>query len=167
MALRENGVGHEQVAAAAQGVHQSSQGISFSQVLQTSNAANTALKAIAVRRSPPAREQVNVVYFPKDVDGNVVTQALTQLGFGLTTAPAKQPKVPTNAVWAGDRVQLDDAKLVALVLIRAGVQIKFIGRIQNAKRDSVIEVGGAERHERLPALTVSEVEGLADYMQNK
>jgi hypothetical protein len=61
---------------------------------------------------------VTVEYFPKNVDGDKVEAALTELGFSVRKAATIVTAIPTNAIWFGTPVNIEDVKLVALTLIR-------------------------------------------------
>ena len=69
---------------------------------------------------------MTVQYFPKDVDGKKVEAALLELGFSIDKRQASISNIPTNAIWYGEPVKIEEVKLVAFTLIRAGVQIKAI-----------------------------------------
>ena len=75
--------------------------------------------------------------------------------------PANQA-LPTNAIWVGDNVTLDQAKFVALTLIRAGVEIKALRRLRNGQGDraTVIEVGSDASLQSAPPLTAEDVSKL-------
>jgi hypothetical protein len=114
---------------------------SISQV-QESFDAEKQREILAKDETRTRRENVTVQYFPKDVDVAIVKQALRELGFMLKTGSTQFPKIPTNAIFFGDGVNLDDVKLVAYTLIRAGVEIKVIQPFHNSRgRSNLIQVG--------------------------
>ena len=83
-----------------------------------------------------------VEYFPKDVDGEKVIDAMKKAGLKVVE---KRPvrEEATNAVWVGDDVPVDDAKLVGLTLLRAGVDVVAIRRFRDGTgiKSKLIQVG--------------------------
>lgn len=67
-----------------------------------------------------------------------------------------------NALFLGAKVSMKDAKIVALVLIRAGVEIKHLKRIKKhtTKNEKTILIEFKKAYERRPALTPSRVTAL-------
>lgn len=112
--------------------------------VQQSLTANQDLQQAAGLAPRESRKVVTVQYFPKDVDGEKVESALLELGFTLDKKRAPVPGIPTNSIWYGTRVSIEDVKLVALTLIRAGVQIKAIRPFADyspRKNAALIQVG--------------------------
>jgi hypothetical protein len=134
-------------------------------VVQQVQAADASRNAILTQTQASNQRQKAVVwYFPKDVDGPKVVAALEQGGFSVVQKsgnPANQA-LPTNAIWVGDNVTLDQAKFVALTLIRAGVEIKALRRLRNGQGDraTVIEVGSDASLQSAPPLTAEDVSKL-------
>ncbi len=113
---------------------------------------------LAKKETESRRRSVTVQYFPKDVDVEIVQKALTELGFKLKLGKTRLPKIPTNAIFFGDGINIDDAKLVAYTLIRAGVTIKLIQPFHNSKgRSNVIQVGSARDAVKDKPLTIDEI----------
>ena len=140
----------DRVATAAAG------GSSIDQSLK----ANQAIQQAAARAPAASRGNVVVQYFPKNVDGNRVEAALTELGFRLDRRSALVPALPTNSIWYGTPVALEDVKLVALTLIRAGVQIRAIRPFPDyspRKDASLIQVGADVAVADRPPLTVDAI----------
>jgi hypothetical protein len=123
--------------------------------------ANQALQQAVPRAGRDKRKAVIVEYFPKNVDENKVEAALTELGFTLRKPAAIVQRIPTNAIWFGSPVDIEDVKLVALTLIRAGVQIRSIKPIQdylvNKKDLPLIQVGADSSVVDDPPLTVEAI----------
>ena len=109
------------------------------------------------------RKKTTIEYFLKNVDKEKVLAALAGLGFTLRQSP---PVVgtPTNAIWFGPSVQIDDVKLVAYTLIRAGIQIRDIRHYMKSEgRDSVIQVGGRPLAVDKPVWTVERISAAKDF----
>jgi len=70
--------------------------------------------------------------------------------------------LPTNVIRVGDSVSLDDAKFVALTLLRAGLDLKSIRRFQEGggTKANLIEVGTDHSLLNSPSLSVSDVQNL-------
>jgi hypothetical protein len=113
------------------------------------------------------RRSITVEYFPKNVDGNKVEAALTELGFTVRKPAAIVSSISTNAVWFGSPVDVEDVKLVALTLIRAGVQIRAIRPIQDYivnKRDlPLIQVGADASILNDPPLSVAAIQSASRF----
>jgi hypothetical protein len=110
-----------------------------------------------------AQSPIRVQYFPKDVDGSVISRALAQVGMQIEERTPVLPH-PTNAIWVGDAVTLPEAKFTALTLVRAGVTIRTIRRLKNGggPRARLIQVGSSVDAVRLPAMTVHDIEDLME-----
>jgi len=109
------------------------------------------------------RKHITIEYFLKNVDKDKVLAALGGLGF--TFQPSRAiGTTPTNAIWFGRSVQIDDVKLVAYTLIRAGIQIRDIRHYMVSEgRDSVIQVGGRPRAVDKPVWTVERIAAAPDF----
>ena len=85
---------------------------------------------------------IDIKYFPKDVDGAIVINALKDAGFKVDNkAPVNN--LPTNAIWAGDDVSASEIRVVALALYRAGVDLISIKRFKDGKgpKSKLIQIG--------------------------
>jgi hypothetical protein len=71
---------------------------------------------------------VDIIYFPKKVDGPQVIANLKNLGYAVTVGQPVLPNDTTNALWAGDGVAVEDVKVIALTLMRAGVAFQSVKR---------------------------------------
>jgi hypothetical protein len=91
------------------------------------------------------RMNTTIEIWAKDVDQNKVNRALSELGFQITERPAKVTHLASNALWFGRATGIAEVKLVALALMRAGVQLRAIRPISNeivSKRDlAFIQIG--------------------------
>ena len=123
--------------------------------------ANQALQQAMPREGREKRRAITVEYFPKNVDENKVEAALAELGFSVRKPPAVVHAIPTNSIWFGSPVDIEDVKLVALTLIRASVQIRAIRPIQDyliTKKDlPLIQVGADSSVVNDPVLTAEEI----------
>lgn len=104
----------------------------------------------------------HVLYFVKTVDRQTVVKAIqaTKLTFEFRSPVVAD--TPTNMIWVGDSVSLDDTKTVALALLGAGVGIKGIRRMLNggATKATLIEVGSYSDLDAAAVLTDKAVKDL-------
>jgi hypothetical protein len=126
--------------------------------------ANAAIQRVLAATTPEdraRRERTPIEIFYKDIDQKKVETAFAELGFPLRRPRALVPGIATNAVWFGSVVPPEDVKLVALALIRAGVQIRAIRPIQTYivhKKDArLIQVGADTAMVDAPAYSVEQV----------
>lgn len=93
----------------------------------------------------PARGTVRIEVFSKDVDANKVDQALRDLGYPVTRPRTVVKDTPTNALWFGSAVPIEDVQVVALALMRAGITLRAIRPFQEesvARKDQpLIQIG--------------------------
>lgn len=101
---------------------------------------------------------VTIQYFPKQEDGSIVRETLRLAGYMVTEGRARLD-IATDCVWAGDAVTVDDARYVALTLIRAGVGIKAIRRFREGSgpKRHLIQVGSDAALAGRAPLTVEQV----------
>lgn len=78
-----------------------------------------------------------------------------------------QQKGATNAIWFGNDVPISDVKLVALTLVRAGVDLKTIRPFRNshpvADRNLLIQVGTDEEFAGKPSMTIGEITSAKEF----
>jgi hypothetical protein len=69
---------------------------------------------------------------------------------------------PTNAIWAGDQVPLQDVKLVGLALLRAGVNVVTVRRFHDGTghKARLIQVGAIALLAGEPGLSPRDIESL-------
>jgi hypothetical protein len=105
------------------------------------------------------RKAFKVEYYPKNIDETIIDKALKALGFALESKKSDEES-PINTILYGNDVDGQDVKLVAYVLIRAGVEIKEIRPFDSKRTDksSVIQVGAFKDYEGLPPKTVRDIE---------
>lgn len=136
--------------------------LSASQVLEKSVMANDAMKTLLKNFTPG--ENVTVRYYSKTIDEKRVVVELQALGYRFEEKPPAEymSKRGTNAIWFGTGVKLNDVKVVALALIRAGVPIKGIRPYRNSAaspgyKNNIIEVGASADLQNKPLLSVKDV----------
>ena len=140
-------------------VRDASAGLNEAQVREA-QAADQALTALlgqetAVDRARRAATTLEI--WAKDADENKVRGALQRLGFRMQDRQANVRALASNALWFGSAAHVDDVKLVALALMRAGVTIKAIRPLQRefANRDlPLVQVGADVAITNLPPYTV-------------
>lgn len=130
--------------------------------------ANAALESASITDDERARRRSTTVeYFARGVDDNKVEAALLGLGFTVRKPDAKFPGAPSNAIWFGSAARIDDVKLVALTLVRAGVRIVAIRPLQTylaGKKDqALIQVGTDMSMLDAPGLTVEQIQKATEF----
>ena len=136
--------------------------------------ANNELQSLAKPTETDRRKSITVAYFPKNVDAGKVDAALKGFGFNLIRLDPRIKETPTNAIYFGDKVNLDDVKIIAYTLIRAGVEIKGIFRInektdlpwpKGVAKDSLIEVVANANPNFLkrPPMTIEQIRSAKDF----
>ena len=135
----------------------------LNRILSADTARATVLPAVL---SSGASRGITITYYPKNVDGPVVIDALKQGGFRVEsgTGNAHNAALATNAIWVGDSVTVEQARFVALTLIRAGINIAAIRRFRSGSgpKASRIEVGTDAALANAPPLTVNQINALTD-----
>lgn len=136
--------------------------ISGNQVLEKSISANDAIKALLQQFTPG--QNVTVRYYSKTIDEKRVVVELQALGYRYEEKSAAEymSKRATNAMWFGSGVGINDVKITALALIRAGVPIKGIRPFKNNAsnpeyKKNIIEVGASVDLDNKPLLTVQDI----------
>lgn len=102
---------------------------------------------------------VTVKYYPKNVDSAVIQDSLSKLGLKFETEQSPNQNIPTNSIRFGSNVTLEDVKLVAYTLIRAGVELKAIRPFAKPDdpKSSLIQVGADKSLNTRPPLTVEQI----------
>jgi hypothetical protein len=127
------------------------------QALGNSFAADKGLRALASSSTSRSRSRITVQYFPKNIDPIVIRKTIAELGFKQEIFHPNNPYYPTNAVWFGQNVNVDDAKLIAMSLIRAGVSIRSVMQIQGSSAKNLIQVGVNAKAIASPPLSVEAI----------
>jgi hypothetical protein len=139
-------------------------GATLAEVTKSVSADNARKSLLPQLQNEKAHAQVTILYFPKQVDGPVVVNALREGGFNVRTGNGidANKDLPTNAIWVGDSVSSNDAKFVALTLVRAGVGIKSVRHFRDGggPKANLIEVGTDQGVLNSPPLTVQEIQNL-------
>ena len=131
---------------------------SFS-IIQQSLEADKVRTQLSISTDSIIREKITVQYFPKNVDERIVEDSLRELSFDFKTGNPGLPDVPTNAIFFGDSVPIEAVKLVALTLIRAGVEIKYIRSFRDSTgRSSLIQVGSRKDYIDKMPISVEEIQ---------
>lgn len=115
------------------------------------------------------RSGITLEIWAKDIDQDRIRLALSSLGFATQVRKASLPGDPTNAVWFGSGAQLDDVKLVALALMRAGIEVRSIRPIQPwiASRDKpLIQAGAARDAKDWPRMTAAQVVAAKEFRRD-
>ena len=104
---------------------------------------------------------IRVEYFPKDVDGDKVIAAMNEAGLEVVRRRPVRDEA-TNAVWVGDDVPVDDAKLVGFALLRAGVDVVALRRFRDGSgtKSRLIQVGADAALVGRPPLSAADVSAL-------
>ncbi|MFB8789116.1 MAG: hypothetical protein U7123_09760 [Potamolinea sp.] len=109
----------------------------------------------------PTQKQniVTVKYYPRNVDSAVIQESLSKLGLKFETEQSPNQNIPTNSIRFGSKVTLEDVKLVAYTLIRAGVELKAIRPFAKPDdpKSSLIQVGADKSLNTRPPLTVEQI----------
>lgn len=105
------------------------------------------------------RKSIRLEYFPKDIDGKIVSNNIEKLGFSTIIRPAKIPDLPSNAIWFGNEVEIEDVKQLAYVLIQAGVEIKSVRLFRNPEgvKSKLIQIGADRTQIKDSPLTVEQI----------
>ncbi|HVN49702.1 MAG TPA: hypothetical protein VMU30_12885 [Bacteroidota bacterium] len=129
--------------------------------LKRSVEADTRLRTLAAT-VPMVKPTLRVEYFIKQADGAIIAPILRRFGFRIDI---KQPvnTIPTNLIWVGNNVTLEETKQLAFALIRAGVELRSIERFQNGAgaKANLIQVGSDPAVQSRPVLTVEQVAAMA------
>lgn len=109
------------------------------------------------------RQKVRVEYYA-DLDRELRTTQLAHdlrgLGFTIENRP-RQGRTETNAIWFGSAVAPEDVQQIALFLIRAGWNIKYIACFRDSSgRENLVQIGGRPRSATTtaPPLTVEQIQ---------
>jgi hypothetical protein len=119
---------------------------SSSDIQQSLKAAKTLQEQIeaTTQTDRNRRSQIDVQYFDKGFDENVVEGILTTLGFRPQRYTPELEDIPINAIWVSEDVPIEDAKAIANTLVRAGVELKSVRSFpasSSSQRRNTIQIG--------------------------
>ena len=124
-------------------------------------AADTVIANWAGSEADIRRRRITTVeVMTQDIDEDQLRQALWTLGFRKQVKRAVLSEATTNTLWYGSRADVKDVKLLALVLMRDGVELRAIRPIPGgdaAKGRAVIRAGAASDVAHLARMTPAEV----------
>lgn len=134
------------------------QAATTSQITTIVNAAAKANSLVAAQ-DPSRRAQLKIWvfnHFKQDVNFAVVQQRLQALASDVEVEQKKIDE-PTNSVWYGQGVRLEEAKAAALIATSAGVAIRQICPAQKVPIPTLIQIGGSRLVRDQPALSASDI----------
>ncbi|MEQ9299915.1 MAG: hypothetical protein RIF33_15175 [Cyclobacteriaceae bacterium] len=112
---------------------------------------------------PESRTDVVIRYYAKEKDGDKIFR-LRALGFYVHERPTSEKfdQYASNAIYYGDKVSLEDIKMVAYTLMRQGVDIKTIEPSQffSDWKAHSIEIGADDTMQDAPSLTLGDIRQL-------
>ncbi|HEV2643937.1 MAG TPA: hypothetical protein VGT98_14590, partial [Candidatus Elarobacter sp.] len=119
---------------------------------------------LPTKLAPIVVRDIRVVYYPKSTDGTAVAAVLAKLAFPFDKADSVNA-IPTNTVWFGDRVAVQDVKAIADALLQAGVNVRAIRRFHDGGdwKAKVVEVGASPKRMTGDALSQKDVDGSKDF----
>lgn len=108
------------------------------------------VELIPTVKSQGNTESVTIRYYSKGPNGDAILQDLRDgglqernLSLQVYKGNSELASLPTNAMWVGDSVTLEQAKFVALTLSRAGIGVVEIRRFRVSTKENanLIEIG--------------------------
>jgi hypothetical protein len=138
--------------------------------LRSSLSASHAVDSLR-RTGTERRRLITVRYYPRAfedaVNANILLPELRAAGFRLDERPTNpgMSDLGTNAIWFGADVAPDDVKLVALLLMSAGVQLRSIRPFGDptGPKHAAIEIGADREAVTAPSWTVGRVLATASF----
>jgi hypothetical protein len=122
------------------------------------------------KADPTSRTSVRVLYKPNGVDVERISRILrNELAYDLEIQQSTERKKEiTNAIWFGRDVPIDDVKIIAYTLIRAGVPLKSIRPFRSdlpsiGELAHTIHIGTDFDLENRKPLTTSQVHGAESF----
>ena len=107
---------------------------------------------------------INISYFAKLSDQDKAVMALKKLGYKVELLSTRKEMADseTNAIWVGSDVsrKIDDVRLVALYLFRAGLNIRSIKLFEQAEKKekrNLIQIGSSANSIRYPGWTLQQI----------
>jgi hypothetical protein len=142
-------------------------------ILNKSIAANDVIKKLSDKYTPD--RNIIIRYYYKTVDDEKIVLSLKALGYSFEQKQANERMTSqkTNSIWFGSNVSIKDCKIVALALMRAGIEIKAIRGFKNnainpSFKANIIEIGGDRmlEYNRTPPLTVAQVDNATQFLRD-
>jgi hypothetical protein len=122
---------------------------------------------LRLARARAARSEIMIKYFFKRSDPQRVEFALRELGYNVSTAPARVEEIATNAISYGPDVPLADVRVIAFALARTGAQLKRICPLRTVgERQHAVEVIGSTSAQSLSTLTLDQLSTLGVDLHN-
>jgi len=133
-------------------------------ILKNSLKANDAIKELSNDYTP--NPQIVIRYYYKTIDDEKIILSLKSLGYSFEKRmPDESLKgQKTNSIWFGSNVSLKDCKIIALSLIRAGIEIKAIRPFKGSQTNptykaNFVEIGGdGSLNNNAQPLTVAQID---------
>ncbi|MEA2236814.1 MAG: hypothetical protein QOC81_1538 [Thermoanaerobaculia bacterium] len=98
------------------------------------------ISAITSTASPEHRSNITIKYFRKGSDSQKLTGALIGLGFVVVEQTASNSR-ETNCIWYGSAVSDNDIRLIALAIMRAGIDLQGIQPRLSHAEPNVVQIG--------------------------
>ena len=126
--------------------------------------ADDELSRLQATSHPQPAADIVIKYYPKDLDGDKVRSALSEFGFHqVLEEKSRILDEPVSDIVFGDRVAPESAKIVAYVLIRAGVEIKGLHRSNLASNAHIIQLIANRIVDEGPPLTVENIRQMSTF----
>lgn len=142
--------------------------LSSSQILDKSISSNDAIKDLIKTHTP--NHDVTIRYYKKTIDEKRIVLELEALGYEFQekSPSGYMSKRETNAIWFGANVSLNDVKIVALALLRAGIPLKgirpFRSSVSNPDyKKNIVEVGASADLDIKGVLSVESIKDAKEF----
>ncbi len=145
-------------------------GLPIDSIMQLSNKdiiINNSIKAHKqiqkLSKSHIPNSNITVRYYVKSIDDEKLLFSLHELGYRYEKRPASSlmENYVSDCIWYGKNVNIEDVKIVALALIRAGIQIRSIRPFENPNpnyKANIIDIGASiDVPDDAPALSINQV----------
>jgi len=110
-------------------------------------------------------EQINVVYYKRSADNEVVKDALDEINVQYLTKKSNGGK-PVNSVWVGAEVPADLAKKIGLQLLAEGIELKYFGYFTHQETNTnIVQIGYSKYNENTELVHKEDVISFAGRLQ--
>ena len=111
---------------------------------------------------------LNIRYYAKKTDKGKVDETLKKCGYRriLIFTSSYDSGSPTNSIYFSPRIDIDNVKLIAYSLIRAGIDIKVIkpySKRIRAKKPNSIEICGDKNNLNLKSITLEDIKAATEF----